>query len=139
MSAEFESQADSPTLDVNLDNVCRLIQLARIFHAQEAVVIPEEPGNPSDDWPTQILAAHHDDQSLNEFRSIIDDLDRNQQVEVVALLWMGRGDYDRQDWHALLSDADAEWTDYTADYLMAHPMLSDQLTEGLDILGYHCD
>ncbi|MEA5445614.1 DUF3775 domain-containing protein [Gammaproteobacteria bacterium AB-CW1] len=139
MSVDIDKETEQVSLDVNLDNVCRLIQLARVFHAQEAVVIPEEPGSPSDDWPTQILAAHTGDQSLNEFRSIIDDLDRNQQVEVVALLWMGRGDYEPEDWYSLLSDADAEWTDYTADYLMAHPMLPDHLTDGLDMLGYHCD
>jgi hypothetical protein len=115
------------------------MQLAREFHAQESVVIPDEPANPMDDWPTQILASHRDDATLAEFASIIQDLDRDQQVQVVALLWLGREDYDLEEWNQLLIDADQQWTDYTADYLIAHPMLADYLGEGLNRLGYRCE
>lgn len=128
-----------PSLDVNPEGVCRLIQLAREFHAQEAVTFPNEPDRPSDYWPTEILAAHPSDSSQDEFRSIVDDLDRDQQVQVVALLWLGRGDYDVAEWDDLLRDANDAWNERTADYLIAHPLLADYLTEGLDLLGYSCE
>lgn len=128
-----------PTLDVNPENVCRLIQLAREFHAQDAVIIPDEPGSPADDWPTRILDTYPADTTLAEFRTIVTDLDRDQQIQVVALLWLGRGDYEVEDWDALLQDADDAWTTYTADYLIAHPLLAEYLTDGLDLLGYRCD
>lgn len=79
-------------LDINPDIVCRLIELAREFHAQEEVVIPEIVGNPSGDWATQTLAGHLDDMTLQEFKSIVRDLEPNQQHQVVALFWVGRGD-----------------------------------------------
>ena len=127
------------TLNVNPENVCRLIALAREFHAQEQVIIPDDPGSPADDWPTQILAQHADDLTLAEFRSIIEDLEPAQQVEVVTLLWLGRGDASLEDWEETLEHARAEWTPRTADYLIAHPLLPYFLTEGLEMLGHRCD
>lgn len=126
-------------LDVNPDTVCRLMQLAREFHAQEEVVIPEVPGSPSDTWPGQMLAAHSDDSTLDEFRSIIDDLEPDQQQQVVALLWLGRGDYMLEEWQDALDYAAEAWNEATADYLIAHPLLADYLGEGLDLHGYRCD
>lgn len=126
-------------IDVNPDTVCRLIDLAREFHAQEAVVIPEEPGSPSDDWTGNMLAAHAGDATLDEFRSIIDDLEPDQQQQVVGLLWLGRGDYTLEEWDEILEGAADAWNERTADYLITHPLLPDYLTEGLDAHGYRCD
>jgi hypothetical protein len=125
-----------PTLDVNVDNVRRLIQLAETFHAQEEAVIEDEPTSLAEDWPRQILASHAGDSTLDEFRTIIEDLDRSQQEEVVALLWLGRGDYDVEDWYPLLREVNAAWTPHTADYLIAHPLLPSYLADGLELLGY---
>ncbi|HEX7037268.1 MAG TPA: DUF3775 domain-containing protein [Pseudomonadales bacterium] len=126
-------------LDVNPDTVCRLIDLAREFHAQEAVVIPEEPGSPADDWTGNVLAAHADDATLEEFRSIIADLEPDQQQQVVALLWIGRGDFGLDEWDEALAQAADAWNERTADYLISHPMLADYLAEGLELHGYECD
>lgn len=126
-------------LDVNPDTVCRLIELARIFHAQDEVVIPEEPDNPSGDWPTQILAGHADNSMLDEFRNIVADLEPDQQQQIVALLWLGRGDFTLDEWTETVEEAAENWNERTADYLIAHPLLSDYLTEGLDQHGYSCD
>ncbi len=126
-------------LDVNPDTVCRLIELARVFHAQDEVVIPEEPDNPSGDWLTQILAGHADDSMLDEFRNIVADLEPDQQQQIVALLWVGRGDFTLDEWTEAVEEAAENWNERTADYLIAHPLLSDYLTEGLDQHGYSCD
>jgi len=128
-----------PTLDVNPETVCHLIQLAREFHAQEAVVFPDDPISPTEDWPTQILAAHASDPTLSEFRSIIADLYPDQQVQVVALLWLGRDDYTESDWEMLVQDAEDAWNPRTAEYLIAHPLLAEHLTDGLELFGYHCE
>lgn len=126
-------------LDVNPDNVCFLIEKAREFQAKEAVVIPEEPFSPSDDWALQVLADHQDDLSYQEARAVIEDLEEGQQVEVVALMWLGRGDYEESEWEIVLEEAKAAWTPRTADYLLATPLVADYLREGLDLLGYGCD
>jgi len=125
-------------LNVNPDTVCRLILLAREFHAQEDVTIPEAPSTPSGDWAVQMLASHADDASFDEFRSIVQDLEPDQQQEVVALLWLGREDFSSDEWEAALEMAADNWTPETAEYLIAHPLLPTHLENGLDFLGYSC-
>lgn len=128
-----------PALQVNPDDVCQLIQLARDFHAQDSVVFDNEPESLTDDLVFDALERHGGDPVVAEFRNIIEDLDRGQQVQVVGLLWVGRGDYDLSEWRRAMSDAEGQWSDYTADYLLAHPLLADYLDEGLEMLGYHCE
>ncbi len=124
------------SLEVNPDDVAQLIQLARDFHAEDAVVLTDEPQGP--DWETMgsVVSDHGGNVVLEEFRNIIEDYDRAQQVQVVALMWLGRGDCEPEEWDSLLEDAEDAWSDHTADYLLAHPMVADHLMEGLDLLGY---
>lgn len=126
-------------LDINPDTVCHLIELAREFHAQEAVVIPDEPETPSDDWSVEVLAPHVDNTAFQEFKSVIEDLEPDQQQQVVALLWLGREDYSIEEWDEAVDEARYNWSDHTAEYLMAHPYLADHLTQGLEAHGYSCD
>lgn len=125
-------------LAVNPETVCFLIDKAHQFHAKEEVVIPEEPLSPTSDWAMQILADHADDPTLDEVRSTVADLEPDQQVEVVALMWLGRGDFEVEEWDDAVEQAKDVWNENTAEYLFAHPMLADHLLEGLDLLGYSC-
>ena len=126
-------------LDVNPETVCRLIQLAREFHVQEQVIIPEMKGNPSGDWALQTLASHTDDMTFREFKSIIQDLEPRQQQQITALLWVGRGDYTVEEWNDVLEQASDEWSPNTAEYLIAHPLLAEYLTDGLALFDHSCD
>jgi len=126
-------------LNVNPDTVCFLISKARAFHCKEGVVIPEVPDSPSEDWALQALADHSDDSVFQEFKATVDDLEPDQQQAVVALMWVGREEFSADEWDAALAEARVEWDERTAEYLIAHPQLSDFLREGLDALGYSCD
>ena len=119
-------------LNVSTAILERLMELGRSFHAKEAVSFPEAPGDTEGDWALQILADHAGDSTLQEFRSIVDDLEPDQQQEVVALLWVGRGDFGPEEWQAALEEARDDWTPETADYLIAHPLLADYLSDGLE-------
>lgn len=126
-------------LEINSETVCRLIMLAKEFHAQEAVVIPEEPGNPSGDWGQQMLASHIEDSTFQEFKSIVRDMEPDQQHQLVALMWIGRGDYELDEWDDAVEYAAECASPTTAEYLIAHPMLADYLTDGLTMNGLSCD
>ena len=126
-------------LEMNPEIVCDIIARAREFHAKEEVVIPEEPGNPGDDWAMQVLADHADDLTYLDLKTQIDDLDPEQQVQLVALVWLGRGDYEADEWDMAIEDAKDNWTPNAAEYLIATPLVSDYLTEGLALLGYSCE
>ena len=126
-------------LDVSSETVCFFIDKAREFHSKEEVVIPDMPDSPAEDWGLQVLADHAEDSTLQEFKTTFDDLEPDQQQQVVALLWIGRGDFDVAEWEVAVEEAQDNWTTETAEYLIAHPMLADHLMEGLALLGYSCD
>ena len=126
-------------LDLNPDTICFLIDKAHEFHAKEEVVIPEVPGSPTEDWALQVLADHADDATFQEFKTTVADLDRDQQAQLVALLWLGRGDYEVDEWSEAVAEAGRMWNSRTAEYLIAHPLLADYLEEGLGLLDYSCE
>ena len=75
------------------------------------------------------------DPASAEIRSTIEDLEPDQQVELVALMWLGRGDYEADDWDSALADAGDSWNERTADYLIGTPLLADYLTAGLEYIS----
>ena len=125
-------------LHVNPDIVCKLIDLARSYHVRELTGNTDEGSNPVDDWSQQMLAEQPANATYDEFASIIEDLDPDQQYEIVGLLWVGRGDYALEEWDSVLSQAKEQWTPDTASYLIDHPLLADELQEGLELHGYSC-
>jgi hypothetical protein len=126
-------------LELNPEIVCAIIERAREFHAKEEVVLPDDSSNFSDDLAIQILADHADDLSFEEVKQMIDGLDPDQQTSLVALMWIGRGDFGAEEWDAAYEEARQMWTDHTAEYLLSRPMVADFLEEGLAALGHSCE
>lgn len=126
-------------LSTNPETVCFLINKAHEFHAKEGVVIPEVPNSPADDWGRQVLADHIDDLSYQEMLYAINDLEPDQACELLALMWLGRGDYEAEEWQQALSDAQESWDESTVHNLIATPLVADYMAEGLDLLGYRCE
>ena len=126
-------------LSVNPETICFLINKAHEFHAKEGVVIPEVPNSPADDWGRQVLADHIDDFSYQEMLYAINDLEPDQASELLALLWLGRGDYEADEWESAVNDARDSWDEQTITNIIATPLVADYLTEGLELLDYRCE
>ena len=124
---------------INPETVCRILTGIREFQAKEEVVLPEVTGGANDDWALQVLADHGDDLTYDETRSAIDDLEPDQQMALVALMWLGRGDFLEAEWEDALAAAEESWNRRTAEYLLATPLAADYLEEGLSLLGYSCE
>jgi hypothetical protein len=60
----------------------------------------------------------------------------DEQVDLVALAWIGRDDYTAADWASVREEAAAAHNKRTASYLLGMPQLGDFLEEGLSLLGY---
>ena len=127
------------TLDLNPDIICTLITKLKEFHAKEDIVIPELPANPDDDWALQVLADHQDDLTFQEVKTTIDDLEPDQQATLVALMWLGRGDFTEDEWADALAEATRSANERTAEYLMSTPLVADYLAEGLYAFGHTCE
>jgi hypothetical protein len=76
-----------------------------------------------------------DDLTAEELRELIGDLNVDEAAELVALAWLGRGDYEAGEWETAVTEARARGNKRTAEYLMGMPMLGDWLEEGLEALG----
>lgn len=129
-------------IELNPDIVCAVIERAREFQAQETVAVPDEESfSPGEDGELaiQVLAEHGGDTVLEEGRALIDDLEPDQQVALVALMWVGRGDFSADEWEDALEQAGDSYNNHTADYLFSTPMVADYLVEGLAEFGYDCD
>ena len=126
-------------LHIPFETLCYIIAKAREFQAKEEVVLPETPSSPADDWALQCLADHSGDYTLTELVEAIGAMNQRQRAELIALMWVGRGDYDIDDWEGAVDDAIGDHSVRAAQYLLAHPMVSDDLEEGLIAHGYSCD
>jgi hypothetical protein len=127
-------------LSVSLEKVCFLIAKAREFEAKEAPNIPDEASNPSDDRMIEVLEDRpNEDAVLQELRSLIGGMSEDEQIDLVALAWLGRGDAGAEGWEELRSEAARAHNRRTAAYLLSMPLLPTYLQDGLAELGLSCE
>jgi hypothetical protein len=129
----------TPTLSISPEKVCFFILKAREFDVKDVVTDPDSGSNPSDDAMISVLEDHRDDPTYQELRSYIDALTEDEQVDLVALTWLGRGDGTIDEWDSLRQEAARLHNRRTAAYLLAKPMLSDHLEEALSQFGCSCE
>jgi hypothetical protein len=125
-------------LQTSLEKICFIVVKAREFDVPEDVVEDDPGSNPTDDGERAVLAAYADDPTYEELKAAIEGLNEQEQNELVALVWLGRGDYEPRDWSTAVKDVRARHTGSTADYLLGTPLLPDLLEEGLAQLGLSC-
>jgi len=125
-------------LNVNPQKVCFIIVKAREFDAKVDPAEADPGSNPSDDQDREILEDHADDPTLEELRGAIDNLDDDELVDVIALAWVGRGDFDRSEWLNARALARERHRHRSTRYLTGMPALGDYLEEGLAELGHSC-
>lgn len=126
-------------LTVSPEKVCFLIVKFREYDAKDSVSEPDPGSNPSDDGDVAVLEDHPDDPVAEELNSFIGALSQDEQIDLVALAWLGRDDYSSQDWALIREDAAQAHNARTAQYLLGTPLVGDFLEEGLSMLGYSCE
>jgi hypothetical protein len=128
-----------PTLSISPEKVCFFIVKAREFDVKDIVTDPDPGSNPTDDAMLSVLEDHSDDPTAQELRSFINALTEDEQIDLVALTWLGRGDGSIDDWDQLRSEAARLHNARTAAYLLGKPMLADHLEEGLSQFDCSCE
>jgi hypothetical protein len=124
---------------LGLESVCYIITKAREFDAKVEVVEPDPGSNASDESMDVVLEDYPDDPVAEELKDFIGGLNFDEQCELVALTWLGRGSYDKEEWAEAVAEARGSHNDRTAEYLMGIPQLGDYLEEGLAALGLSCE
>jgi hypothetical protein len=127
-----------PDLSIALDKVCFVIVKAREFDVKDAVSDPNSGSNAADDGMVDVLEDHADDPTFDELRVFINGLTEDEQIDLVALAWLGRDDNVLSDWKDLRAEAARAHNNRTAQYLLGMPLLPDQLEDGLEQFGLSC-
>ncbi|HUH86238.1 MAG TPA: DUF3775 domain-containing protein, partial [Stellaceae bacterium] len=126
-------------LNISVEKVCYIIVKAREFDAKVEPVEPDPGSDAADDGEREVLEDYADDPTLAELRSAIAGLNEDEVIDLIALAWLGRGDFDRAEWEDARALADERHAQRPASYLTGMPMLGDYLEDGLDELGYSCE
>lgn len=94
-------------LSISPETVCYVIIKAREFDTKDAVTEADPASNASDDRMVSVLEDQPDDPVESELQSLISDLNEDEQIDLVALAWLGRGDGSVDDWESIRADAAA--------------------------------
>ena len=84
----------------------------------------------------QIIEYGHEiDRAENELRGFLDTLNEDEQVSLIAIMWVGRESFGPDEVAEALETARSEANTPTADYLIGTPHFPDHLEAGLEVLG----
>lgn len=125
--------------EIDTDAVCSIVIKARQFAVKEDVVQAVPGSNPADDQFHHVLSERSDDPGYEELKAFIEGLEPRTQSELVALMWIGRGDFLPEEWEQALDLAREQHSRRTTDYLLGQPLVANFLEEGLALFGYSCE
>jgi len=125
-----EEEGEDVDLGISLVVVATVVDLANaVQDAEEARL-----GDGDDDEVTD--EEEEDELSEEMLTDYLDELNEEQQVALIALAWVGRGDYEPEDWsEALKLAAERNARGDATAYLSGMEGLGDLLSEGVGAFG----
>lgn len=124
-------------LTIPLPKLAFLIVKARAFDAEVPAAGVEDGSDMADDNAVAALEGSPDNPTREELGGALQEMNVDQINEVLALMWIGRGDYDEEQWDEALDQARRTSNRRVITYILETPLLADLLEEGLDRLGYN--
>ena len=128
-----------PELRISSEKVCALIEAAR----EIAGIVPSTAGDRTttgdDSRLTTIEGNPDNDVRRREAVEFIAGLNVEEQSDLLALIWLGRGDYDIAEWDDALSEAEARLAARDPDFMIGDAALPEYLGDGLEAFGLACD
>lgn len=133
------STPEFPEIAIPFEKVCCILSMARQFDAKDGVTEPDPDSNPSDDGQLAVLEDHANDPVRQELVTFLHDLNIDEQIDLMTLMRMGRGDGDLSDWDALREETSSAHESGSTLSLLNVPLLSDYLEEALSRFGESCE
>jgi hypothetical protein len=126
-------------IDIAPEKVAHVIIKAREYDAKVgAWNDTSQEGDASED-PSSILEGFANDPTRAEVTGFIEALNDDEQANLVALAWVGRGTFEKEEFDEAVETARTEKINLTSSYLLSLPLLADYLEEGLEKLGFAVD
>ena len=130
---------DTSELAINPETVCYLILKARQYELKDEEVTSDIESRANEDPAASVYESTPDDPVEQELISTISDLNIDEQVDLVALAWLGRDGNGPDDWQETRIEAARSHNENTPTYLLGMPLIADYLEEGLSQLGFSCE
>ncbi len=121
-------------LQISIEKVCDLIINSLALNATNPFEETDLDTLPDIDEDMEFKVP--DDGKQDELRKVIEKLNEEEKVSLVALVWVGRGSFRADEWEDALEEARDLNPDHIAEYLVGINQLGDFLEEGLAELGY---
>jgi hypothetical protein len=124
-----------PELSISAEKVAFLIEKAREFDVKEGATDPDSGSNPTDDNMIDVLEETRDDPVAQEIAGFVNGLTEDEQIDLVTLVRLGRGDGTIEEWDELRRETRETQDRPAAPTLLGEPLVSDYLAEGLSAFG----
>ncbi|MDE1933092.1 DUF3775 domain-containing protein [Bradyrhizobium sp.] len=124
-----------PELNISPEKVAFLIEKTREFDVKEGVTDPASGSNATDDNMVDVLEDDGHDPVAQEITGFVGSLTEDEQVDLIALMRLGRGDAEIEEWDRLRRETRDTREAPTARVLLDEPLVSDYLAEGLSAFG----
>jgi hypothetical protein len=126
-----------PELRINPDKVCQLMEAGRELAGRVAPTTGDKTTN-GDDSPTAFIEQRDDDPTRLEIVEAIAGMNVEEQIELLALLYLGRGDFGIDEWDDALQEARERIEMGDVDFMIGDEAFPDYLGDALDAFGKSC-
>ena len=124
--------------DINTEKVCYVIVKARELESEDEG-LETDASNASDDKFVSVMTDEANESVRAELAAFIDAMDEDEQCELVALAWVGRGEYTAEEWLTAVAEARGRREGRTSKYLLDNPLLASHLEYGLAEFDESCE
>jgi hypothetical protein len=124
--------------ELAVEKVCFIVVKAHEFDAAGGEP-SDDASNPSDDRFVSALTPANEETTRRELTAFINALNEDEKTELVALLFIGRGDYTPEEWEEAIVAARDRGDPPIARFLLSEPLLGDLLEDGLSAFDLSCE
>jgi len=127
------------SIEIAPEKVAHVIIKAREYDAKVGAWDDSPEEGDAEEDPSSVLEDFNNDPTRAELAGFIDRLNFDEQANLVALAWIGRGTFEKEEFEEAVETARRERINATSSYLLGMPLLSDYLEEGLEKMGFSVD
>lgn len=118
-------------MEISVEKVLELVEHLRLLDAKDGDAEFDSGEDSYESGSSHLFEDIAEDGTADQIRGVIDGLNVDEQAELVALVWIGRGDFEAEEWPAAIRRAHERAVRKTSKYLMGIPNVGDLLEEGI--------
>ncbi len=131
-------EGERPMPEINPAKVCFVIEKSRELLSEDVGAEPDA-SDAADDGKRVMLTDEAGGSIRYELVEFLKDLDVDESAALVALAWIGRGDFEPEDWKSAVAQARERALGPTWKYLIGISLLPDYLEDALSSFGRSCE